>query len=146
MKYCSKCGKELFDDAVICVGCGCEIKAIRKSSAKSVSTFVRKKKKWIVVLTVVFLIFGAAATAIITSRDFKKTRAEKNLLETVESVSTWHTYAEKKQLQKEIDKVGEELLPYYVGIGACGTLAAAALIGDVLLLVNKKEDSKTKEG
>lgn len=23
MKYCSKCGKELFDEAIICPGCGC---------------------------------------------------------------------------------------------------------------------------
>lgn len=23
MKYCTKCGRELFDEAVICVGCGC---------------------------------------------------------------------------------------------------------------------------
>lgn len=23
MKFCSKCGKELFDEAVICTGCGC---------------------------------------------------------------------------------------------------------------------------
>lgn len=25
MKYCSKCGKELMDEAVICVGCGCAV-------------------------------------------------------------------------------------------------------------------------
>lgn len=25
MKYCSHCGKELFDEAVICVGCGCAV-------------------------------------------------------------------------------------------------------------------------
>ena len=25
MKYCTKCGKELFDEAVICVGCGCPV-------------------------------------------------------------------------------------------------------------------------
>jgi hypothetical protein len=25
MKYCSKCGKELFDEAVICVNCGCAV-------------------------------------------------------------------------------------------------------------------------
>ena len=25
MKYCSKCGKELMDEAVICVGCGCPV-------------------------------------------------------------------------------------------------------------------------
>ena len=23
MKFCTKCGKELHDDAVICTGCGC---------------------------------------------------------------------------------------------------------------------------
>ena len=25
MKYCSKCGKELLDEAVICPGCGCPV-------------------------------------------------------------------------------------------------------------------------
>ncbi len=25
MKYCSKCGKELFDEAVICPNCGCVV-------------------------------------------------------------------------------------------------------------------------
>lgn len=25
MKFCSKCGKELMDDAVVCVGCGCPV-------------------------------------------------------------------------------------------------------------------------
>lgn len=27
MKYCQKCGKELLDEAVICVGCGCPVEA-----------------------------------------------------------------------------------------------------------------------
>ena len=25
MKFCSHCGKELLDDAVICIGCGCSV-------------------------------------------------------------------------------------------------------------------------
>ncbi|MBE6732551.1 MAG: zinc ribbon domain-containing protein [Ruminococcaceae bacterium] len=25
MKYCQKCGKELVDEAVICIGCGCAV-------------------------------------------------------------------------------------------------------------------------
>lgn len=25
MKYCSKCGKELFDEAVVCTNCGCAV-------------------------------------------------------------------------------------------------------------------------
>ena len=27
MKYCSKCGKELLDEAVVCVHCGCPVTA-----------------------------------------------------------------------------------------------------------------------
>ena len=26
MKYCSKCGKEIHDDAVMCIHCGCSVK------------------------------------------------------------------------------------------------------------------------
>ena len=25
MKYCTRCGKELFDEAILCVGCGCAV-------------------------------------------------------------------------------------------------------------------------
>ena len=25
MKFCQKCGKEIFDDAVVCPGCGCSV-------------------------------------------------------------------------------------------------------------------------
>lgn len=28
MKYCTHCGKEVLDEAVVCTGCGCEIKGI----------------------------------------------------------------------------------------------------------------------
>ena len=28
MKYCHKCGKELFDEAVVCPGCGCAQKSV----------------------------------------------------------------------------------------------------------------------
>ena len=37
MKYCSKCGNELFDEAVICPKCGCpaeNVNPVAKSSAK----------------------------------------------------------------------------------------------------------------
>ena len=30
MKYCQKCGKELFDEAVICPGCGCPVNSTDK--------------------------------------------------------------------------------------------------------------------
>lgn len=33
MKYCTHCGKELMDEAVICVGCGCSVAGQQRQSA-----------------------------------------------------------------------------------------------------------------
>lgn len=33
MKYCQKCGKELFDEAVICPGCGCPTTSIQSNTS-----------------------------------------------------------------------------------------------------------------
>ena len=42
MKYCSKCGKEIMDEAVICPGCGC---AIKEEVKPVVTTEVPKQAK-----------------------------------------------------------------------------------------------------
>ncbi len=38
MKYCTHCGKELFDEAVICIGCGCPVEGAKFKSAKILQT------------------------------------------------------------------------------------------------------------
>ncbi|MBR3954071.1 MAG: zinc ribbon domain-containing protein [Clostridia bacterium] len=40
MKYCSKCGKEIMDDAVICVHCGCQV-----AGATTLELNVQRQKK-----------------------------------------------------------------------------------------------------
>ena len=46
MKYCEKCGKELLDDAVVCVGCGCSVGGGTGKPANDVkSAPVESKKK-----------------------------------------------------------------------------------------------------
>ena len=42
MKYCSKCGKEIMDETVICPGCGCAVKNEVKPSEVSYDDCVRK--------------------------------------------------------------------------------------------------------
>lgn len=58
MKYCTHCGKELLDDAVICVGCGCSTdqSPVTKSTVKPeslVNTYASRTKTngiiWIVI-------------------------------------------------------------------------------------------------
>ncbi len=43
MKYCTKCGNELVDEAVVCPKCGCaaETKAIKKDEPSTLSTIAK---------------------------------------------------------------------------------------------------------
>ena len=55
MKFCTKCGKELVDDAVICIGCGCAVEANETSAPKT--TGLKTAIKVFMVLGTVFMGF-----------------------------------------------------------------------------------------
>ncbi len=50
MKYCSKCGEELNEDAVVCLNCGCAVNEETKQAATS--------KKSVIVLGILGIIFA----------------------------------------------------------------------------------------
>lgn len=62
MKFCSKCGKELYDEAVICPGCGCPV-----DTAKTVKTEPQDYKailcstKTFFIVGIVLLVLGIFA-------------------------------------------------------------------------------------
>lgn len=85
MKYCTYCGKELFDEAVICPGCGCKAEynqpVVKNVEApkKTKTTFKMSKtlKLWIF-FGAVAVIIGAVAAVLFMPRnikmdDFKRT-------------------------------------------------------------------------
>lgn len=53
MKYCSVCGKELVDDAVVCPSCGCRV---------SDATSSKEESKILHVLIKVFMVLGCIST------------------------------------------------------------------------------------
>ena len=56
MKYCAKCGKELFDEAVICPGCGC---ATGKAPAQATETdLVQKLSEKVKINGIIWLVIG----------------------------------------------------------------------------------------
>ena len=59
MKYCEKCGAELFDDAVICTKCGRMIQAMR--AEKRVETELSVDKRPSTLLTVFNFVFSLLA-------------------------------------------------------------------------------------
>lgn len=61
MKYCSKCGKELVDDAVICTACGCSVEQPQNINTKSSNSKIQTA----FVLNVIALIVSLAAISIV---------------------------------------------------------------------------------
>lgn len=59
MKYCTKCGKELMDEAVICPGCGCY--AEEKQLVQQDYKMLLRKTRRFLVIGLVFLTLGLFA-------------------------------------------------------------------------------------
>lgn len=54
--FCSKCGKEIADEAIICTGCGC---AVKNTNAKPVPTATTEKKSQAsLILGIVGIVFA----------------------------------------------------------------------------------------
>ena len=54
MKYCANCGKELFDEAVMCPGCGCAVKSAQPRTSSDVSSVGTAAKVFMIISCVMF--------------------------------------------------------------------------------------------
>ena len=68
MKYCSKCGKELIDEAIICTGCGCAV-------AKPTSFIEDKASVGLCILSALIPLFGFIYWPVKHKESPKKARA-----------------------------------------------------------------------
>lgn len=57
MKYCSKCGTEVHDDAFVCPNCGCKLDDTQKGPVGQLST-TRSLVKFILLSLITFGIYG----------------------------------------------------------------------------------------
>lgn len=141
MKYCIRCGKELFDEAVLCVGCGCLIKGRMIEDKKKTSTFVRNKKQWVIVFAIIFVIFTSVTVMLLTSNDFIRTNDYYRYLHS-DAGQFGNTLREKYEMQwqKRVEITRDKLIPYYAGIGVCGVVSLTSLVCDIVLLSIKNKD------
>ena len=64
MKFCSKCGKEINDDAVICVGCGCRVE---NSAANRPVAQLKTNRGLLKYILLTFVTFGIYPLVIMSS-------------------------------------------------------------------------------
>ncbi len=67
MKYCSKCGNQVNDEAVICVGCGCKIEGSEANRPLAQLKTNRGLIKFILLSAITFGIYGLVVMSAISS-------------------------------------------------------------------------------
>lgn len=68
MKYCSKCGKEIADEAIICIHCGCQVEEIRTPKKDEISVAL-------CILSAIIPLFGLIYWAVAYKETPKKAKA-----------------------------------------------------------------------
>ena len=66
MKYCSKCGKELFDEAIVCPGCGCPIEGASVEAPKTQSAETKKSLRTVAKVFMLISTIAAGLSLIVT--------------------------------------------------------------------------------
>ena len=140
MKFCEKCGKELFDEAVICVGCGCPVEKTKVKEEEKILTPNKNKKLWMIVLSILFVVFVGVAILLLTSREFVRTSDLYQYLHTdLGQLGKNISVSGAIEWQQRVDSAKDVLIPYYIGIGVSSVLALTVLVGEVLLFVSTKK-------
>ena len=56
--FCSKCGKEIADEALICTGCGCAVNKTNINNAVSTPAKTEKKTSTALILGIIGIVFA----------------------------------------------------------------------------------------
>jgi len=140
MKYCQKCGREIFDEAIVCPGCGCAVGNGEIKTEKQTSTFKKNNMQWIIIVSILFLVFAGVAILLLTSDGFVRASDQYRYLHSdYGQLGKRISASGAIEWQQKVDDVKDTLTSYYVGIGVCGVLALTALVGDILLFFNRKK-------
>lgn len=67
MRFCSKCGKEINDDAVICVGCGCKVEGNKITHPVAQLKTNRGLLKYILLSIITFGIYGLVVMSAVST-------------------------------------------------------------------------------
>ena len=67
MKYCSKCGSQINDDAVVCINCGCKVEGFNPTKPVAQLKTNRGLVKFILLSLITFGIYGLVVMSSVSS-------------------------------------------------------------------------------
>lgn len=103
-------------------------------------TFKKNKKQWIIALSIIFVIFVIIALLLLTSSGYIRASDEYDYLHSdLGQIGKNLSSSGAIEWQQEVDNAKSTLTTYYIGISATSVLALITLIGDILLIINKKK-------
>ena len=139
MRFCGKCGKEIADGMTVCPDCSRLMET--KNGKETISTTNSNNEKiWISVFSVLFVVFVVAVIVLLTSSGFNDA-IDRYQFWTSDLGSLNATISESGAIEwkRNVEAAKDALTPFYAGIASCSILALATLVGDVILLVNRKK-------
>lgn len=137
MKYCTHCGKEMLNDAVICVGCGCPIE--NKTKELKVSVFKKYRKQWLIALGLLFVICAVVAVLIASSEDGIRAYHMYRFLHTeLGQLGKDTSLSGAIEWEHDVEAAKSALMPYYIGVGSCAVVALTSLIA--FFIIKKKDN------
>ena len=124
MKFCEKCGKELLDEAVICVGCGCpvQVEAGNNSSKELDEAEIQKRKvKNKKIIIIACAVICVAVALVFTSIPIINSVKRNKILEELSGEKFQYngdtSYSIKRESYTFDDESNCENYSYYYGIG-----------------------------
>lgn len=109
MKYCKYCGKELADNAEICMGCGCQTEQATQQSTKARGKGLSKKSLLLIIISVIAVI-GLIVGAKVLKDQRKKQQVIQQL---VGETFTYEEYNYYSYNIKRLTFIDEDSADYY---------------------------------
>lgn len=136
MKYCSTCGKEIVDEAVICPGCGCEVNDKKRSASDpmALASDGASSAKIFLILSIILLVLGALCwlfinmwigVAMLLVAEFLALQPKSKVNSTAKKALSGLSKAEQKAKIKEIYRAVKKNNPV---LSVCFAVAIIALI------------------
>lgn len=133
MRFCQYCGKQHFDEAAFCPNCGRPVKEIVQVKETTSAFSKKKKQRWVIVLSSLFIVFAFVTTLLLTSNGFDYAIDIYQYLNS----DFYRASSDGMDWVLEVKAAIARLIPYYIGIGISGVLALASLVGDIIVIAKK---------